>query len=741
MRNRKIWFLLAALFLVFILLLALIMARPAIPAAGSVEIDPRILAEMAAAPDGTAGFLVLFREQADLAPAYAIRDRDERGRFVVEALQATAGRSQARVRAWLDAQGIAYRAFISDNSLFLTADLAVLNRLAAFPEVAGMRANYVHPVEEVPLAGQEQPAATIPWNIAQVGADQVWQDFGIKGQGIVVATIDTGAEYTHDALFPNYKCGAGPHADCWYDPTNTCPSAPCDNNGHGTFLTGILAGDDDPGLAYNAGMAPDAQWIVCKGCTDGGACTDADLNACADWLLAPNGDPGLAPNVIVLALSSSQKCDGWFLPQVMAWQAAGIYPVARPGSAGPACDTMRSVGSYEGVLTAGATDQADTITSFSSRGPGCGGGIKPDVVAPGVDICSTYPGNSWTCGYSGTSWATAHAAGLAALLYSADPGLIGNAASTTLIITSTALCLENLSCGGTPCPDGANNVYGWGRIDAYAAVASVLQPCDPVTEAGFTWEPLTPTASLPITLTASATGTAPISFTWDLGDGATAEGEIVTHTYDQPSIYTVILTATNCGTATAVVSHSVTVQACEPVALADFSWTPTTPTAGQAVTLTAAATGTAPLSYTWDLGDGTVAAGMTVTHAYAAPGTYSVVFTATNCQGQGVATATHTITVACPPVTGLSFAWEPLLPTAGQVVTLTAAASSTLPLTYTWVLGDGTGATGATVTHTYAAGTYTVTITATNGCAWQQVVQRLDVVAQTWEFYLPLVFK
>jgi|GEM_PF-2592599 len=711
-KSRLAW---TGMALAAVLLFTLLAARPAMPAAGSAAVDPRILVEMAAAPDGTAGFFVLFREQADLAPAYAIADWNERGRFVVAALQSTAGRSQARVRAWLDARGLTYRVFIVANSLFVTADRSALGALAAFPEVAALRANAVHPVADIPLAAAAAPEAEIPWNIARVGADQVWADFGVKGQGIVVATIDTGVEYTHDALFPNYKCGAGPHDDCWEDPTGTYPTAPGDGNGHGTFLTGIMAGDDVVTLTMNVGMAPDAQWIACKACSDGGVCSDYTLNACVGWLLEPNGNSANRPHIILFALSSDSS--GWFVPQIGVWQSAGILVVTKPGNDGPDCNTMQWPGAEIG-LTAGATDEDDLIGWFSSRGPGPYGLIKPHVTAPGVEVCSTYPVNSWICDYSGTACSTAHAAGLAALLYSADPALIGNAVSTTLAITSTALCIEDLSCGGTPCPDGANNVYGWGRIDAYAAVEELLQPCAPVTSADFAWEPPLPIVGEVVTFSASATGTAPITYSWQLGDGSWLAGPVVSHTYDMPGVYAVVLTATNCTTATAVVTHNVTVQLCELVYDLDFSWTPFTPTAGQPLTLTAAAAGTPPMAYSWQLGDGSWLAGPVVTHTYAAPGIYTVALTATNCAGQGVATATRALAVQpppCVPLREVDFAWTPEAPFAGDLITLTGTATGTAPITYSWRLEVGSWKEGAVVTHTYdAAGSYTVVLTATN---------------------------
>jgi subtilisin family serine protease len=433
-------------------------------------VDPQILSEMAASRSGSTSFFILFGAKADLARSKQIHDWNSRGRFVYDALQTAAGQSQARVRAWLEGQGIPYRSFFADNSLFVIADKNVLRELAAFPEVVGFRANHIHPLD--PIIDKAEPTLPegVAWGIAQVGADRVWQDFGIKGQGIVVANIDTGVEYTHDALHVNYKCGDGPHADCWYDPSAVCPdpNVPCDNVGHGTHTMGTMVGDDDPALAYNVGMAPDAQWIACKGCEDMG-CSDFALNACADWILAPNGNPDNRPNIVNNSWGGG-GCSDWYRDKVQAWRAAGIFPAFSAGNMGSDCSSLGSPGDYPESFASGATDSGDAIAWFSSRGPSCYGEIKPEVSAPGVDVCSSVPGNGWDCSYSGTSMASPHTAGLAALLWSADPDLIGDIDDTEHLITTTATCLNDLSCGGEDCH---NNVYGWGRIDAFAAVSLV----------------------------------------------------------------------------------------------------------------------------------------------------------------------------------------------------------------------------------------------------------------------------
>jgi subtilisin family serine protease/PKD repeat protein len=434
------------------------------------DVDPQILSEMAASGSESTTFFILFGSKADLSHSKQIQDWSLRGWFVYDALHVAAEQSQSRVRAWLDSHGIAYHSFFTDNSLFVTADKNVLRELAAFPEIVGFRANHIHPLE--PIVDEAKPTFPegVAWGIALVGADQVWQDFGIKGQGIVVANVDTGVEYTHDALHVNYKCGDGPHADCWYDPSAICPdpSVPCDNAGHGTHTMGTMAGDDDPGLAYNAGMAPDAQWIACKGC-EYDWCSDFALTACADWILAPNGNPDNRPNVVNNSWGGG-GCNDWYRDKVQAWRAAGIFPAFSAGNMGSDCSSLGSPGDYPESFASGATDSSDQVAWFSSRGPSCYDEIKPEASAPGVDVCSSVPGNGWDCSYSGTSMASPHTAGLAALLWSANPGLIGDIDATEHVITSTATCLNDLSCGGEECH---NNVYGWGRIDAYAAVSQV----------------------------------------------------------------------------------------------------------------------------------------------------------------------------------------------------------------------------------------------------------------------------
>jgi uncharacterized repeat protein (TIGR01451 family) len=123
------------------------------------------------------------------------------------------------------------------------------------------------------------------------------------------------------------------------------------------------------------------------------------------------------------------------------------------------------------MLAVGATDSNDTIANFSSRGPAAVTGLlKPNVSAPGVDIRSSFPGNTYGT-ISGTSMAAPHVAGEAALLWAAVPELRGDVQLTYWIIEQSAFGITTTQgCGGDLPTDIPNNVYGWGRVDALAAV-------------------------------------------------------------------------------------------------------------------------------------------------------------------------------------------------------------------------------------------------------------------------------
>jgi hypothetical protein len=443
-------------------------------------VDQQVYDQIAASPEGQTRMLVYMREEADLSRAFSISDRSERGWYVLNSLRRTADRSQADLRQELDRAGIPYESYYLVNALVMTGGTEVVNLLASHPDVAYVGADVAipapAPVEVLPVP--DAPEA-IEWNISQIEADQVWTTYDITGTGIVVSNIDTGVQWDHPALINQYRGWDGAMADHnynWWDPYGQSPLVPNDADAHGTHTMGTMVGDD--GGTNQIGVAPGAQWFACDGFDDNtGYGYTVELLECAEFILAPwdlsgaNADPDLRPDVVNNSWGGGQA-QWWYNQAIYAWRAAGIFPVFSAGNAGPSCETTGDPGDMANIMAVGATNNTDTIASFSSRGPAAVTGItKPNVSAPGVNIRSSVPGDAYESGWNGTSMAAPHVAGTAALIWAAVPELRGDVQVTYWILEQSAFGITtDQGCGGDADDQIPNNVYGWGRINALDAV-------------------------------------------------------------------------------------------------------------------------------------------------------------------------------------------------------------------------------------------------------------------------------
>jgi len=449
----------------------------------------------ATADGGEADVLVLLDEQADLRGAKGLRDREARGAFVYDTLRKAALRSQAALRADLDAAGVAYRPFYVINAIAVRADRDLVNRLALRPEVERIAANpevYQDLPEPREGALGAEAVEGIEWNVLRVNADDVWAQ-GFTGQGVVVAGQDTGYDWDHPALIHQYRGYNGvtvTHDYNWHDAIHTTGSdcggdspVPCDDSRHGTHTMGTIVGDDGGG--NRIGVAPGAKWIGCRNMDEGWG-TPASYMECFEFFLAPypvggdpltEGDPSQAPHVINNSWTCppAEGCEPLTLQAVVEnVRAAGIMVVASAGNSGSSCSTVKDPPAiYEASFSVGATNSGDSIANFSSRGPVTADGSgrrKPDISAPGVSVRSCVPGGGYAT-MNGTSMAGPHVVGAAALLWSAAPQLQGDVGATEWILERSARArTTSQSCGGDEPTDVPNHVYGWGIVDALAAV-------------------------------------------------------------------------------------------------------------------------------------------------------------------------------------------------------------------------------------------------------------------------------
>jgi subtilisin family serine protease len=427
---------------------------------------------------------VILKDQADISDVAKIKDRDERLNTAYKRLTNKANETQAGLRKFFDKAGVSYTPYYLENAMEVRGGTLVRLYLMTRSEVDRVlpspRLRAVPPDSPVP-GYTTNISGDVQWNISMIGADKVWNEFNVRGKGIVIGNSDTGVDGNHPALHDQYRGLTQGDDYNWFDPWNNTVS-PHDEIGHGTHTTGTILG------ANGIGVAPDAKWIGCVN-LDRNLGNPALYLDCMQFMLAPfphggdpfkDGDPTKAVHVMnnSWGCPALEGCD----PNVLLVAAnnlryAGIFVVVSTGNDGPNCGTVESpLSLYDSVFSVGAIDQFGNLADFSSRGPVTADGsgrTKPDIVAPGVNILSSTPEGTYA-EFSGTSMAGPHIVGVVALIWSAQPKLIGDINATEKLITDTARPYtgnRSIGCfsGGTP-----NNGYGYGVVDVYAAVKKAL---------------------------------------------------------------------------------------------------------------------------------------------------------------------------------------------------------------------------------------------------------------------------
>ena len=459
------------------------------------QLAPGLEAYLAEKHDGgDVKVLVVLKDQVDIAGLdldlhFQKADLADRHFRVVTALQEKAAATQDALIADLESRkgsGIAgWQSYWLINAITVTGSEDAIRAVAARQDVdvveLDLLPELIEPIKVDRPAEKDTRGIGITPGVVAVGARRVWDELGIRGEGALIGSLDTGVDGNHPAIASRWRGNFAPADQCWLDVVYGGTSFPSDNNGHGTHTVGTMAGvaPDD-----TIGVAPEALWIAANAIDQGAnPGFDNDILDCLQFFTDPDGDPGTIddmPDVVQNSWGVNENfsgyvdCDSRWWAAIDACEAAGVVLTWSAGNEGPGSETLRSPADRATTLyncfSVGSTQNFSpySISGFSSRGPAgpsCGPAenrVKPEISAPGSDIYSSFPGGGY--GYlSGTSMAGPHVAGVVALMRAANPNLD--------VITIKQVLMETANDLGT---SGEDNTYGHGFLDAYEAVLYVM---------------------------------------------------------------------------------------------------------------------------------------------------------------------------------------------------------------------------------------------------------------------------
>ena len=359
-------------------------------------------------------------------------------------------------------------------------------------------------IEDVPGVKRVYPNHKVHVNlmdsVPQIGVNKVWQlevnGNSLTGEGIFVSVIDTGIDYTHPDLGECF--GEGCKVVGGYDFIND-DEDPMDDNGHGTHVAGIISSQNP----FLKGVAPDAKLYSYKVLDSNGGGTFEGVLLAIERSVDPNQDNELSDAVDIISMSLGAYCGrdyGLYCgPDDPVSKAidnvvdAGVVAIIAAGNSGPYEETIGSPGVARKAITVGAVDKQNSIASFSSRGPVIWEDeeknkkvlIKPDIVAPGVDICAAQWEDAFLnhgasrcldnehVAISGTSMATPHVAGFVALMLQEDPTLTPEEIKSKLKLGASNLSYDE-NTQGSGLINGTNSIN--------TPIKSLIFPFDQIVE-------------------------------------------------------------------------------------------------------------------------------------------------------------------------------------------------------------------------------------------------------------------
>ena len=406
---------------------------------------------------------------------YDVMDRLEKNRKNLEA-----SISPSLEEMQNDGQIESFRFFTVSKTVLVRTRVDNVDNLLTLPGVELINVNsevsLIDPVETKDAADYSSLALANP-GLATLKVPALWAQ-GYTGAGSVVCSFDTGVDGDHPMLASKWRGNAGgPAINNWFGPRGD--SLPYDNLGHGSHTMGVMVGSNG---SDTIGVAPGAKWIAAA-VVDQGAnftTTIADILSAFDWALNPDGNlattddiPDVINNSWGVPNTIYSDCNNTFWTAIDNVEAAGIVTIFAAGNEGPNPMTIRNpadrASSPLNAMSVGAVDPATlAIADFSSRGPSdCSGAIKPEIVAPGISIYSSYKDGTYKT-MSGTSMAAPFISGLVALMRQYNP-------NATVEEIKNAFIQSARDLG----PIGEDNAYGHGLVDASKLLQYLPAPTAP----------------------------------------------------------------------------------------------------------------------------------------------------------------------------------------------------------------------------------------------------------------------
>ena len=277
---------------------------------------------------------------------------------------------------------------------------------------------------------------------------------GLSGKGVGVAVIDTGCFPHLDFLLPHKR------NIVFVDMLNN-KSNMYDDNGHGTFVCGALAGSGYSSGGVYCGVAPQCDLVVIKALDQNGKAQGLKILDAMQWV--QDNQKRYHIKVVCMSFGSEPKhqFDALSLGAASLWDE-GITVVSAVGNDGPNEGSIKSPAMSPKIISVGCVDTSKTvykIADFSSRGP-IFGAIKPDIVSPGVNVVSLDNSAKLFTTMNGTSVSAPVVAGVCALLLEYQPNLSPNELKSILLDGA-------VSVGSQP------NAEGMGLVDAKRSLYSI----------------------------------------------------------------------------------------------------------------------------------------------------------------------------------------------------------------------------------------------------------------------------